>query len=44
MVERMRTEAHVGLTGHTAAVRAPSEVIADGVEEGTASGTSGERR
>ncbi|RMB77148.1 cytochrome c oxidase subunit I [Rhodococcus sp. SBT000017] len=44
MVERMRTEAHVGLTGHTADVRAPSEIIADGVEEGTASGTSEERR
>ena len=44
MVERMRTEAHVGLTGHTADVRAPSEIIADGVEEGTASGTSGESR
>ncbi|WP_206491137.1 cytochrome c oxidase subunit I [Rhodococcus sp. KRD162] len=44
MVERMRTEAHVGLTGHTADVRAPSEIIVDGVEEGTASGTSEERR
>lgn len=44
MVERMRTEAHVGLTGHTADVRAPSEIIADGVEEGTASGTPEDRR
>ncbi|MDV7991652.1 cytochrome c oxidase subunit I [Rhodococcus sp. IEGM 1374] len=44
MVERMRTEAHVGLTGHTADVRAPSEIIADGVEEDTASGTPEERR
>ncbi|MEW2019355.1 cytochrome c oxidase subunit I [Rhodococcus sp. NPDC076796] len=44
MVERMRTEAHVGLTGRTADVRAPSEIIADGVEEGTASGTSEDRR
>ncbi|QXC46825.1 aa3-type cytochrome oxidase subunit I [Rhodococcus qingshengii] len=39
MVERMLTEAHVGLTGHTADVRAPSEVIADGIEHDTASET-----
>ncbi|BAE46167.1 cytochrome c oxidase subunit I [Rhodococcus sp. D-46] len=37
MVDRMRTEAHVGLMGHTAGVRAPSEVVADGIEHDTAS-------